>query len=343
MAQSSKSHEIYLREWAVALNVPILSIDYSLAPTAPYPRALEEVFFAYCWAIKNSELLGSTAETVVMCGDSAGANLNLACVMKCIEMGVRKPDGVFMAYCPVLVNFDPSPSRLLCLMDPLLPFGFMMRCLKAYCNPSEEILETNQKRLMELEEIKRAKVNHNEQIKKNFSLNGATLNPVSLTIEDKSEHDLISNIIDDNDEKSESFEEISVWERIRTESDINNLQAHLSPASDDTNDTLAGTSFLTHTENVTSLSDNNSNNNTIEIVSPMDSVATSLEEDDSLPVTIQKMPYSSSNLQQNNLSDDVENKEMEMKGGAFIDVNLPTINKESAKEKEEYVSDYIEK
>lgn len=32
VAQSSKSHEIYLREWAVALEVPIISIDYSLAP-----------------------------------------------------------------------------------------------------------------------------------------------------------------------------------------------------------------------------------------------------------------------------------------------------------------------
>lgn len=32
VAQSSKSHEIYLREWAAKLNVPILSIDYSLAP-----------------------------------------------------------------------------------------------------------------------------------------------------------------------------------------------------------------------------------------------------------------------------------------------------------------------
>lgn len=44
VAQSSRSHECYLRGWAKALNVPILSINYSLAPGAPYPRALEEVF-----------------------------------------------------------------------------------------------------------------------------------------------------------------------------------------------------------------------------------------------------------------------------------------------------------
>lgn len=37
-----------------------------------------------------------------------------------------------MAYTPVLVDFVLSPSRLLCLSDPLLPMGFLLRCLKAY-------------------------------------------------------------------------------------------------------------------------------------------------------------------------------------------------------------------
>lgn len=60
MAQSSKSHECYLRQWAKQLEVPILSIDYSLAPEAPYPRAHEEVTYVYAWALKNYHLLGST-------------------------------------------------------------------------------------------------------------------------------------------------------------------------------------------------------------------------------------------------------------------------------------------
>jgi hormone-sensitive lipase len=137
VAQSSKSHLVYLQEWADHLNIPILSIDYSLAPESPYPRALNECFYTYCWAMKNCELLGSTCERIVMAGDSAGANLILATVLKCIDMKIRKPDGIFSAYCPVIVGFDPSPSRLLCMMDPLLPFGFMMRCLKAYSNAGE--------------------------------------------------------------------------------------------------------------------------------------------------------------------------------------------------------------
>jgi hormone-sensitive lipase len=110
--------------------VPILSIDYSLAPSAPFPRALEEALYAYCWARQNCHMLGSTGERIILVGDSAGANLNLGVSLKCIDMGLPLPDGMFLAYVPVLVAFIPSPARLLCLMDPLLPFGFMMRCLK---------------------------------------------------------------------------------------------------------------------------------------------------------------------------------------------------------------------
>lgn len=45
------------------------------------------------------------------------------------SLNLPLPKGLFLAYAPLLVRFAPSPSRLLCLTDPLLPFGFMMRCL----------------------------------------------------------------------------------------------------------------------------------------------------------------------------------------------------------------------
>lgn len=66
VAQSSKSHETYLREWAIKTGVPILSVDYSLAPTAPFPRAIEEVYYAYNWTVKNCHLLGSTGKFLVI-------------------------------------------------------------------------------------------------------------------------------------------------------------------------------------------------------------------------------------------------------------------------------------
>lgn len=132
VAQTSKSHENYLKNWSKDLNVPILSVDYSLAPEAPFPRALEECFYAYCWALKNCHLLGSTAERVCLVGDSAGGNLCITVSMKAMSHGVRVPDGIVAAYPATLLTIDASPSRLLTLIDPLLPLSVLSKCIDAY-------------------------------------------------------------------------------------------------------------------------------------------------------------------------------------------------------------------
>ncbi|KAM8846695.1 hormone-sensitive lipase isoform 3-T3 [Synchiropus picturatus] len=132
VAQTSKSHEPYLKSWSQSLGVPILSVDYSLAPEAPFPRALEECFYAYCWALRNHHLLGWTGEKVCLAGDSAGGNLCVTTSMRAAAFGVRMPDGIMAAYPATLLTAYASPSRLLSLMDPLLPLSVLSRCLTAY-------------------------------------------------------------------------------------------------------------------------------------------------------------------------------------------------------------------
>ncbi|XP_054869721.1 hormone-sensitive lipase isoform X3 [Amphiprion ocellaris] len=132
VAQTSKSHEPYLKSWSQDLGVPILSVDYSLAPEAPFPRALEECFYAYCWALRNHHLLGWTGEKVCLAGDSAGGNLSITTSMRAAAFGVRMPDGIVAAYPATLLTAYASPSRLLTLMDPLLPLTVLSRCLSAY-------------------------------------------------------------------------------------------------------------------------------------------------------------------------------------------------------------------
>ncbi|XP_023186432.1 hormone-sensitive lipase isoform X3 [Xiphophorus maculatus] len=132
VAQTSKSHEPYLKSWSQELGVPILSVDYSLAPEAPFPRALEECFYAYCWALRNHHLLGWTGERVCLAGDSAGGNLCVTTSMRAAAFGVRMPDGLVAAYPATLLTAYASPSRLLTLMDPLLPLSVLSRCLSAY-------------------------------------------------------------------------------------------------------------------------------------------------------------------------------------------------------------------
>ncbi|XP_021074817.1 hormone-sensitive lipase isoform X3 [Mus pahari] len=148
VAQTSKSHEPYLKNWAQELGVPIFSIDYSLAPEAPFPRALEECFFAYCWAVKHCDLLGSTGERICLAGDSAGGNLCITVSLRAAAYGVRVPDGIMAAYPVTTLQSSASPSRLLSLMDPLLPLSVLSKCVSAYSGTeAEDHVDSDQKAL----------------------------------------------------------------------------------------------------------------------------------------------------------------------------------------------------
>uniref|UniRef100_A0A8C4T5B4 Hormone-sensitive lipase n=1 Tax=Erpetoichthys calabaricus TaxID=27687 RepID=A0A8C4T5B4_ERPCA len=132
VAHTSKSHEPYLKSWARDLGIPILSVDYSLSPETPFPRALEECFYAYCWALKNCSMLGWTGDYVCLAGDSAGGNLCLTVSLRAAACGIRIPDGIMAAYPATLLKATPLPSRLLATFDLLLPLSVLMKCLGAY-------------------------------------------------------------------------------------------------------------------------------------------------------------------------------------------------------------------
>jgi hormone-sensitive lipase len=146
IATSSTTHEVYLKPWALGLEIPIVSVDYSLAPEYPFPRAIEECYYAYAWILKNANKLGWTGKTILLVGDSAGGNLITIVTMKAIEAGLRKPDAIICFYTPFLLGYSMSPSRLMAIMDPLLNTGFLWRCLAAYAGiksdnepPNDEI------------------------------------------------------------------------------------------------------------------------------------------------------------------------------------------------------------
>ena len=74
-------------------------------------------------------IVGSTGERICLVGDSAGATLAVSTVLRALSYDVRLPDGVLSVYGCMLIKYAPSPSRLLSLMDPLLPFGVLPKCL----------------------------------------------------------------------------------------------------------------------------------------------------------------------------------------------------------------------
>lgn len=102
---SSNSHENYLRKWVNKLDVPVLSIDYRLAPQHPYPNALDDVFQAYMWAIKYAEdELNIIPEKIILVGDSAGGNLVLGLTYLLILLNKRLPTALFLVYPGILIS-----------------------------------------------------------------------------------------------------------------------------------------------------------------------------------------------------------------------------------------------
>ena len=141
------SDECYLKVWARKLDVPILSVDYSHAPQAPFPRAIDEVFYAYCWAMKNAELLGSTGENIVFVGDSAGGSFLTACIIKCIEIGIKKPKGLLNIYTVFLTNNAAIPSRFFGWFDVLTSYTLFSRCIAAYNGHEKKIAVTENRKI----------------------------------------------------------------------------------------------------------------------------------------------------------------------------------------------------
>jgi hormone-sensitive lipase len=140
VSMSSASHQSYTRKWAKVLQVPIISIDYRLAPKHKYPAAADDVWDAYVWLITHAETeLGIRPDRVVLVGDSAGGNLALAVTNRAIESGHRVPDGLLLAYPCVTLNRKAfSPAIMLSLEDMLIPYSFIEMCLKAYLSDSDD-------------------------------------------------------------------------------------------------------------------------------------------------------------------------------------------------------------
>lgn len=59
------------------LDLPVISVDYRLAPEFPFPAAPDDCEAAARWIASNPEELGRQATGLVITGDSAGGNLTI--------------------------------------------------------------------------------------------------------------------------------------------------------------------------------------------------------------------------------------------------------------------------
>ena len=94
------THEPYCAEVARTLDIPVIAIDYRLAPEHPWPAAPDDCEAATRWIATSPAELGRTVTGLVTSGDSAGGNLAVVTTMALRD----KPAAV-----PVIAQFPIYP------------------------------------------------------------------------------------------------------------------------------------------------------------------------------------------------------------------------------------------
>lgn len=75
------THAPFCAEAARLLDIPVLAVDYRLAPEAPWPAAPDDCEAAARWVAAAPAELGRVATSLVLAGDSAGGNLAIVTAM----------------------------------------------------------------------------------------------------------------------------------------------------------------------------------------------------------------------------------------------------------------------
>lgn len=82
----------------------VFNIDYSLAPEAKYPAAVEELWTALKHIYENADTYGIDRNKIMVAGDSAGGNLTAVLALRDRDEGTRMIARQFMLYPAVILG-----------------------------------------------------------------------------------------------------------------------------------------------------------------------------------------------------------------------------------------------
>lgn len=86
---------------AAATGIPIVSVEYRLAPEHPYPTPLEDCYAALAWTHAHLGVFDASADRVIVGGESAGGNLAAAVALLARDRG-HHPIAAQYLGCPML-------------------------------------------------------------------------------------------------------------------------------------------------------------------------------------------------------------------------------------------------
>jgi acetyl esterase len=95
---SLDTHDRLMREYAARAGIAVVGVDYSLAPEARFPVALDEIVGIIAWLRREGAALGLDPGRIAIGGDSAGANLAVAACLRLREQGGEQPAALLINY-----------------------------------------------------------------------------------------------------------------------------------------------------------------------------------------------------------------------------------------------------
>ncbi|MBB4613640.1 alpha/beta hydrolase [Novosphingobium taihuense] len=103
-----ESHHSLCTEIAAELDMPVIAVDYRLAPEHPFPAAPDDCEAASRWVAANSAVLGREITGLIPMGDSAGGNLAIVVTQALVEEPAAVP--VIMQV-PIYPLSDDKPDH----------------------------------------------------------------------------------------------------------------------------------------------------------------------------------------------------------------------------------------
>ena len=99
------THEPICAEIARRLDMPVVAVDYRLAPEHPWPAGVEDCIAAARWVASSPEGMGRTTNGLVLAGDSAGGNFTIITSLALRDDPAAVP---VLAQWPIYPAADPA-------------------------------------------------------------------------------------------------------------------------------------------------------------------------------------------------------------------------------------------
>ena len=104
------THASFTAEAARVLDLPVIAVDYRLAPEAKWPAAPDDSEAAARWVAESPDALGRKVTGLVLMGDSAGGNLTIVAALDLRDRPAAVPVLVQAPIYPATDSTKPYPS-----------------------------------------------------------------------------------------------------------------------------------------------------------------------------------------------------------------------------------------